>query len=162
MSVEAVKKTECEPISETGSAIVVLGSAPPNLHQRSPWMPTNGSQKLPNIHVEHRPPMGRPKMTPDNLGPDPPRPVGYVGGPPTTVSSSRPNLSSVVISHSNGVRLSPDTRGDSERKRSPPGVLTPVNRIPQLPNTSQLPPGFNPSTMPPLNSSYGMNLQTSS
>lgn len=157
IAVEPVKKIECEPASEKGSAIVVLGADVPGSHLRpTNWVPTNGSQKLPNIHVENRPPLGRPKMPPEGMGPDSSRPIGYVSCPPTTVSLGRPNLSTVVIS-SNGVRLSPDMGGDSERKRSSPlSHPTVVNRLPQMPNTSQLPPGYNPSSLPPMNSSYGI------
>lgn len=158
--VEPVKKIESEPTSEKGSAIVVLGAEVPSPQLRpSNWMPTNGSQKLPNIHVENRPPLGRPKMSAEGMPPDSSRPIGYVSCPPTTVSLGRPNLSTVVIS-SNGVRSSPDTGGDSERKRSSPLSHPPpmVNRLPQMPNTSQLPPGYNPSTLPPMNTSYGIYL----
>lgn len=162
--VETVKKTESEPVSEKGSAIVVLGSdIPCPGSQLRPAnrniMPTNGSQKLPNIHVEHRPPLGRPKMSAEGMPPDSSRPLGYVSCPPTTVSLGRPNLSTVVIS-SNGIRLSPDMGGDSERRRSSPLSHPPplVNRLPQMPNTSQLPPGYNPSTLPPMNASYGIYL----
>lgn len=70
--IEPVAKLELTPPEgEKGSAICVLGSDGPT--QRGNRILPNLVQKLPTIHVEHRPPPGRPKMSTDVMSKDGPR-----------------------------------------------------------------------------------------
>ncbi len=57
-SAEINLKMEPETESEKGSAIIVLDS----VGSRGNRIQTNGGAKIPNIHVEHRAPLGRPKV----------------------------------------------------------------------------------------------------
>lgn len=71
---DSVPKSESMlPYGEKGSAIVVLGSG--GISQRSNKFQTNNNQKLPTIHVEHRPPLGRPKIQSDIISKDSQRPI---------------------------------------------------------------------------------------
>lgn len=58
----AQPKEEDEPEKEMGSAIAVLGSSGPSSQMQRPGrIQTNGApNKMPTIHMEIRPPMGRP------------------------------------------------------------------------------------------------------